>query len=101
MRKKGQGWESAHDHWLKALWSQEANTARGIARQMGFSLRTVGRAVERLGLQPRRAGRPKGETSDKERNEEIRRKAGAGVSEGTLMNTYGLSSRRIKQILNG
>lgn len=101
MRKTRQSWKPAHDHWLRALWPQERKTAEDIARQMGFSIRTVRGAVERLGLQPRRAGRPKGETSDKERNEEIRRKAGAGVSEGTLMNTYGLSSRRIKQILNG
>lgn len=99
MRKRRETWKAAYDHWLASLWAQEKRTVADIAQQMDFSPRAIRAAAERLGLPGRKPGRPKGQTSDKERNDQIRLEAGAGVSEGTLMNKYGLSSRRIKQIL--
>lgn len=96
MRKKRQEWHPAHDKQLKQLWPQRLEA---IAQQMGFSKRAIQKAVDRLGLERGKKGRPIGTIENRERDEQIRCEAGTGISEGLLMARYGLSSRRIKQIL--
>lgn len=98
LARKTRNWCAAYDKQLKQLWPGKL---ADIARQMGFSQRTIQKAIDRLGLQRRKRGRIQGESFNIERDEQIRREAGAGVSQGKLMDRYSLSSRRIQQILHG
>lgn len=98
MRKSNRHWRATNDRQLELLWPQPY---AALAAQMGFSARTIQKAVDRLGLQRPKPGRPKGTPENRERDEEIKRLRGAGMSEGALMDRYGLSARRIHQILYG
>ena len=97
MRKR-KTWHPLYDHKLKQLWPDKLAI---VAQAMGFSQRTIQAAVNRLGLQRAKKGHPGGSRPDIiRRDEQIRREAGAGVSMGTLVDRYSLSSRRIQQIIS-
>ncbi len=98
MRKSNRHWRASNDRQLKLLWPQPYEV---ITQAMGFSKRTIQKAIDRLGLERPKKGRPLGTGENIQRDEEIRRLRGAGMSEGQLMDKYGLGARRIHQILNG